>query len=66
MKEDDAKTKWCPNINFIQYDGFPFTNRGEPMTTKGSINCIGSRCMMWRWSNYGEIINGVCIEGFVD
>lgn len=57
MTEDEAKTKWCP---FIQYSvgltqGAPFwiTNRNDSDTTK--IKCIASECMAWRWNGFATI-----------
>ena len=44
MKEEEAKTKWCPQIRFTGTDneGF-FNNRGA------NCNCLASDCMMWKW-----------------
>lgn len=50
MTEDEAKTKWCP-FSRVSKDGTaPSCNRGndEGKTPVGS-DCIGSRCMAWRW-----------------
>ena len=35
MTEDEAKTKWCPMVSDKKY----------------VARCIGSNCMMWRWTN---------------
>ena len=44
MTEEEAKKKWCPESrhSFDEQTG-PGWNTGE------SHNCIGSRCMAWRW-----------------
>ena len=47
MKEEEARTKWCPMVRF-------YANR-EVLTKKGftdgrldyDSNCIASDCMMW-------------------
>jgi hypothetical protein len=38
MTEEEAKTKWCPPTAASSIDGD--THAGD---------CIGSRCMAWRW-----------------
>ena len=43
MKEEDAKTKWCPFESnkietTIHYNSIP-----------NASYCIGSKCMAWRW-----------------
>lgn len=48
MTEDEAKTKWCP---MARPDNQTAANRryvdGEAMKNS---RCLGSGCMMWRWS----------------
>jgi hypothetical protein len=36
MREDQAKTKWCPMTRF--HKGFD-----------NDVYCNGSDCMMWKW-----------------
>ena len=38
MTEDDAKTKWCPQVRVMSDGGL-----------QADINCIASDCMMWRF-----------------
>jgi len=50
MREEEAKTKWCPHIqvtaaqsmNDVEYGD----NRGNG---DENHNCIASDCMMWKW-----------------
>ena len=57
MTENEAKTKWCPQVRFADpRDG------GKPSVEPTSWNrfdgewdftgllCIASDCMMWRWN----------------
>jgi len=47
MTEEEARTKWCPQIRWTSHgEGYsdPFENRGS------NCNCIASDCMMWRWN----------------
>ena len=45
MTEDEAKTKWCPQIRVsVSGDGPVWTNREAP-----DCNCIASECMWWVW-----------------
>ncbi len=48
MTEDEAKTKWCPNVRFVACasdDLIP--NRAENLSGDAT-RCIGSGCMAWR------------------
>jgi len=55
MTEDQAKTKWCPFIQFATISGKGIagvgTNRNEASSGDAELNtkCIGSACMAWRW-----------------
>lgn len=43
MTEDEAKTKWCPMVRVG-------ANRRDTNEKEATVNCIGSRCMLWRWN----------------
>jgi len=60
MTEDEASGKWCPMARaLVRSDGtpeicFPVHNRyivdtddGDEIVSDLSVNCIGSKCMMW-------------------
>ena len=41
--EEQAKTKWCPEMRALQYQGSGAVNR------RTDSPCIASGCMHWRW-----------------
>jgi hypothetical protein len=45
MTEDEAKTKWCPQVRFVEVGGETFNNLPEG---KNGTCCIASACMAWR------------------
>jgi hypothetical protein len=47
MTEDEAKTKWCPMVRVIAYNGTYSSNRLDSSVM--SKKCIASNCMLWRW-----------------
>lgn len=62
--EEEAKTKWCPFAKADDYDGGGYSTssskpasrhgRGMAFNEYGAFpfgNCIGSRCMAWRWTD---------------
>jgi hypothetical protein len=52
MTENEAKTKWCPMVRHVQFFNDIEDNRGlfEPRDNPLANACIGSLCMMWRWT----------------
>jgi len=65
MKEDEAKTKWCPMARVCEGDDDvlhgPF-NRYHSGCEQGldgkQSRCIASKCMMWRWDLKLEHVPG--------
>lgn len=55
MTEDDAKTKWCPMVRMGDMNAPTGINAGNQAGT----TCIGSACMMWRWSEF-EVKGVMC------
>jgi hypothetical protein len=49
MTEEEANRKWCPAIRLTAANLDWCTNRGDNPKVDGSIFCIGSGCMAWRW-----------------
>ena len=57
VTEDEAKTMWCPFVRHADVDIYTFNRGGgdnflnEHPNNQGSVcNCIGSKCMAWRWN----------------
>ena len=49
LKEDEAKTKWCPHARF----------NGDNIAESGDLaKCIGSDCAMWIPYKYWETTDG--------
>ena len=48
MTEDEAKTKWCPQVGGRPSKDFPKVT-----------NCIASECMWWVWDQRGADVDGV-------
>ena len=48
MTEEEAKTKWCPNVRVTTLDEKIASNRGRYVRNDDDTNCIGSACMVWR------------------
>jgi len=57
MKEELAKTKWCP-MNRVIYTGDNW-DCNRQLTKEGlvNLNCLGSDCMLWTR-------NGIDAEGW--
>ena len=48
MKEEEAKTKWCPQVRFHSgADGGVYSNVIGGGTDDDCTKCIASDCMMW-------------------
>jgi hypothetical protein len=72
MTEEEAKTKWCPHVRFLDLgieDDQPCNRHADDINGKEAgynpkyARCIGSACMMWRWkAHYAEesLSNGFC------
>ena len=55
MKEEEAKTKWCPHVRTLANNGGVVgvaVNRIFPQTDDNRDRCIGSDCMMWESCGY--------------
>jgi len=62
MKEEEAKTKWCPQVRLSEHKKgvffsafnrfFGVFDNVEPMPR--DCNCIASDCMMWVWDKTQE------------
>lgn len=57
MTEQEAKTKWCPNVRVLLL-GNSFVANRLGCTRDEAYKCIASECMMWRWSSVGAFVNG--------
>lgn len=54
VTEQEAKTKWCPQVRASQ--GVGDANACNAGTSEGDrvptySRCVGSECMMWRWGH---------------
>jgi hypothetical protein len=60
MTEDEAKTKWCPYVRFVDCEDRLYDNR--PSSMQNGAKCLGSGCMAWRWDydEYGDATEGFC------
>lgn len=55
--EDEAKTKWCPQVRFHgNYEHGGGDNR--PVEGCG-VQCLGSGCMMWRWAKGASVADSI-------
>lgn len=47
LTEEEARTKWCPEVQFVDSSGYGIISNRDV----GARNeyCIASNCMMWRW-----------------
>jgi hypothetical protein len=62
MTEEQAKTKWCPMSNYQSYGNRPFKSAS---LDEGSIGCLASNCMAWRWiTHIGDIQIADKIQGY--
>jgi len=67
MKEEIAKTKWCPMakqvavdrdnevLNSAAYNKCARLGGDKRVFEPNGTKCIGSDCMMWRWSITKEV-----------
>lgn len=51
MTEDEARTKWCPMVRYLDFNGSIINNRGQYLegVYPNTMECIASDCMLWRW-----------------
>lgn len=61
MTEDEAKTKWCPHVRFVDCEDRLYDNR--PSSMQNGARCLASECMAWRWLDDGEALVGEPYEG---
>jgi hypothetical protein len=57
MTEEQAKTKWCPMVRGGLNVYPTYGNVQEPgpeQRNPAGARCIGSHCMMWRWTRAAE------------
>jgi len=52
MTEDEAKTKWCPQIRFHVIGQTEYNNRqhefeGNKLVSEDNVYCLASDCMCW-------------------
>lgn len=65
MTEEEAKTKWCPQARIDGLTDLPAYNRCIDGSAPKASCCIGSACMMWRWSQQGrQNIASHAVEGW--
>ena len=59
MTEDEAQTKWCPHVRFVDCEDRLYDNR--PSSMQNGAKCLGAGCMAWRWINPdSEAPEGYC------
>lgn len=64
MTEEEAKTKWCPQIKLTSAQQYNDVVYGDNRDGGGSnVNCIASDCMMWKIDEGGFMRDGEFIEG---
>ncbi len=63
VTEEAAEMKWCP----FTRSGMHGTNTSAGLNRPadfipGTVNCIGSACMAWRWltDDENQIVGGYC------
>lgn len=50
MTEDQARAKWCPMVRHTCVSDDAAFNRDADNWAGVNLNCVGSDCMMWRWT----------------
>lgn len=48
MTEDEAFDRWCPHSRRYHEQG-SYNRTDNKWHVPESTNCVGSRCMAWRW-----------------
>ena len=69
MTEDDARTKWCPMVRYMDFEGGIINNRGQYLVGSfpNTMECIASDCMMGcdkngEWLGYCGLIGGAACK----
>jgi len=55
MREEIAKTKWCPMVKHIQFEGCIVDSRGDYFEGEKQCRCVGSECMMWVTNGFSNV-----------
>jgi hypothetical protein len=75
VTESEARKKWCPFArvllpvnqagNRISTFHLQLAKKSDPrdheyyLQQEADCNCLGSRCMAWRWAGYRKVRSGV-------
>ena len=61
MKEEEAKTKWCPHARASALEEctmgvttYNYNRNGNNGEAPEDCKCLASGCMAWKWENYTD------------